>query len=119
MDLVRRGGSSGGGEGRVEASVAELGRVDAREKGWGWSDCRRGVWRESAGEAAPLPEWAYLVQSGHEKQDENEDVKGRDHQQEERHGCGGSLGWGVSGDGRFKRLAQGQVRCSNPGGEGG
>lgn len=34
-----------GGEGRVEASVAELGRVDAREKGWGWSDCRRGVWR--------------------------------------------------------------------------
>lgn len=28
-------------------------------------------------------EQAYLVQSGHKKQDENEDVKGRDHQQEE------------------------------------
>lgn len=26
---------------------------------------------------------AYLVQSGHEKQNENEDVEGRDHQQEE------------------------------------
>lgn len=40
----------------------------------------------------PSSTLAYLVQSGHEKQDENEDVEGRDHQQEERHGCVGSLG---------------------------
>lgn len=34
--------------------------------------CRR------AGHRA-TPEWTYLVQCGHEKQDENEDVQGRDH----------------------------------------
>lgn len=36
--------------------------------------------QESGGRCS---EQAYLVQSGHKKQDENEDVKGRDHQQEE------------------------------------
>lgn len=49
---------------------------------------------------------AYLVQSGHEKQDEDEDVKGRDHHQEEGHGCGRSLGKGTSRDGRIRRLAR-------------
>lgn len=44
----------------------------------------RGGWSLRESPRAPaIPRWAYLVQSGYEKQDENEDVKGRDHQQEE------------------------------------
>lgn len=78
-----------------------------------------GLCGAARGPAAPRLQKTYLVQSGHEKQDENEDVKGRDHQQEKRHGCGGSLVWGTSGDGRFKRLAQGRRRCLNADGEGG
>lgn len=54
-----------------------------RGRGWGKraGAFRGGVWRRLQ-ESRPS-EQAYLVQSGHEKQDENEDVKGRDHQQEE------------------------------------
>lgn len=60
-----------------------------------WAGLQRsGRARVVSGQGGPRPKKVYLIQSGHEKQDEDEDVKGRDHQQEERHGCDGSLGVG-------------------------
>lgn len=93
-------GPGAGGKGSHKGVVPRRGRTGAKR---GFSKKGEGGWGVAASEAeaggrgrAPLEEGcggvcrragrsgqAYLVQSGHEKQDENEDVKGRDHQQEE------------------------------------
>lgn len=69
MDLVRTGAGVVRGKGRVDAPEAECRRGGARERGGASEEGRGGSLREET----------YLVQGGHEKQDENEDVKGRDH----------------------------------------